>query len=260
MRFASLGSGSQGNATIVSCGDQTLLVDCGFSVNETRLRLSKFGLEPGDLSAILVTHEHTDHFKGVLPLARTYRIPVYMTPGTARQKAHVISRAYKSGQDLPQIQYIKDGQQLKLGNFTVLPVAVPHDAREPVQFVLETDGKRLGILTDLGKITTHVIQHYQYCDALVLEANHDLEMLQNGSYPYPLKKRVSSNWGHLNNHQSHEFLDSIDRSRIQVLVLAHISQQNNSVARVKEVMLSLEETLETVHYACQQKGFGWFEL
>ena len=260
MRFASLGSGSQGNATIVSYGDQTLLVDCGFSVSETRRRLRKFGLEPDDLSAILVTHEHTDHFKGVLPLSRFYGIPVYMTPGTARQKAQSISRAYKSGQVLPEIQYIKDGQQLQLGNFSVLPVAVPHDAREPVQFVFEADGKRLGVLTDLGKITAHVIEQYQNCNALVLEANHDLEMLQNGSYPYPLKKRVSSDWGHLNNDQSHDFLDSIDRSRIQVLVLAHISQQNNSVDRVKEVMMPLEETLVNVHYACQQNGFGWFEL
>lgn len=251
MRFASLGSGSKGNATVVDCGSARFLIDCGFSIRETERRLSRLGLSGHDLNAILVTHEHTDHVRGVIPLAKKYRLPVVMTVGTSKAtKLHpeVDLRLIDS-----HSPFIQDGVE-------VTPVSVPHDAREPVQYVLRTGELALGILTDLGSVTPHVIEQFSHCDGLLLECNHDLEMLQSGSYPPALKRRVASSWGHLNNRQSLALLDSIDLTRMQHLVLGHISQQNNAVEIVQGLMAAVEASVPSVHYACQEQGFDWLQL
>lgn len=251
MRFASLGSGSKGNGTLVEWQDQLLLVDCGFTVKETERRLAALDRQVKDITAILVTHEHGDHIKGVPPLARKYRLPVYMTPGTFR------SRDLGA---LPQLHFIEGYQSFTLGGIEVQPVAVPHDAREPAQFIFTAAGKRLGILTDIGNISAHVEAQFGECDALLLEANHDSHMLATGSYPHSLKRRVGGPWGHLNNDQAAAFLGRANRQRLQTLVVGHISQQNNCPEKARAVLSDMLEGLEQVVFACQDEGFGWLKI
>lgn len=251
MRFASLGSGSRGNATLVEWAQGSLLIDCGFSVKETELRLARLGKTAQDLTAILVTHEHSDHIKGVAALARRYDLPVYMTPGTYHSRD--LGR-------LPEVNLIHAYAPFELNSLQVNPVAVPHDAREPTQFVFEYAGLRLGILTDLGSITPHVEEAYQACDAILLEANHDPFMLASGSYPPSLKQRVGGQWGHLSNQQAAGFLQRIDTQRLQHLVVAHISQKNNSVAVARSVLEPVTRAVKQVTYACQDQGFDWLAV
>lgn len=254
MRFASLGSGSRGNATIVEVGSTRLLIDCGFSIKETERRLERLGTQPSDLNAILVTHEHGDHIRGVLPLARKYGLTVYMTAGTHR----ALSFSLFSGIDLKLIDSHLD---FVIGDLAVTPVAVPHDAREPVQYVVQSgDNLSLGVLTDLGSITAHVIEHFEGCHGLFLECNHDAAMLANGTYPPSLKKRIAGDWGHLNNRQSLDLLQNIQTCQLQQLVLGHISEQNNSLAAVQAMMSNLPSDLFSIHYACQNDGVDWLAL
>ncbi|MCV6605385.1 MAG: MBL fold metallo-hydrolase [Porticoccaceae bacterium] len=252
MQFASLGSGSQGNATLVEAADTCVLLDCGFSMRETVRRLAQLQRAPEQLSAILVTHEHSDHIKGVMPLARKYQLPVYLTAGTARAAADRCR-----GVD---IRIVRDAEPVNIGALQVQPVAVPHDAREPVQYLFQWRELRLGVLTDLGSITSYVAQCYRHCDGLLLESNHDLQMLASGPYPASLKQRVSGSWGHLNNQQSADLLNQVDRSRLQHLVLGHISLQNNCLERVRETITPQLDGIGQVHYACQDAGFEWLLL
>jgi phosphoribosyl 1,2-cyclic phosphodiesterase len=155
---------------------------------------------------------------------------------------------------------IKNYQPFSIKSINVTPVAVPHDASEPAQFVFEVNDLRLGILTDLGSITPHVEMHYQSCDGLVLEANHDSLMLASGAYPASLKERVGGLWGHLNNRQAAEFLTRVDRSKLKQLVVAHISHQNNTLALAQEAFADISAPIDNVYYACQDEGFDWISL
>lgn len=251
MRFASLGSGSRGNATLVEWAEGSLLIDCGFSVRETELRLRRLARSPGNLSAILVTHEHSDHIKGVAALARRYELPVYMTPGTYHSR---------DLGDLPDLRLIHSYADFELNGLHVQPVAVPHDAREPAQFVLRYHQKCLGVLTDLGSISAHVESCFQDCDAMVLEANHDPAMLAAGPYPPSLKARVGGQWGHLSNQQAAGFLQRVDTRRLQHLVVAHISQKNNSLLAAQAALAPVTSLVRQVTYACQDQGFGWLAV
>ena len=249
MRFASIGSGSKGNGTLVVSDDTCLLVDCGFTLKETELRLLRRGCRPEDIDAILVTHEHGDHANGVGPLARRYQIPVYLTPGTLRQA--------RLG-DLPSAELIDIHQSFHIKSIEVTPVAVPHDAREPCQFVFSSGEKRLGILTDLGSITPFVKQQSSGLDALVLECNHDANMLAEGPYPPSLKARVGGAYGHLSNRQAAELLADTLCDALQHLVLSHLSEQNNTpeqaVAAISQA-LGCDRNWLTV--ADQALGFDW---
>lgn len=251
LRFASLGSGSRGNSTLVEWGAGTLLIDCGFSVKETNQRLERLGKRAEDLTAILVTHEHADHIKGVAPLARRYDLPVYMTPGTFQSR---------DLGELPDLRLIGGYAPFELDQLGITPVAVPHDAREPAQFIFEYAGIRLGILTDLGSITAHVEEHYQGLDAMVLEANHDPFMLASGPYPPSLKQRVGGLWGHLSNQQAAGFLQRLECSRLQHLVVAHISQQNNSLELAQAALAPVTAEVKHITYACQNQGFDWLSV
>ncbi|HEY7883596.1 MAG TPA: MBL fold metallo-hydrolase [Cellvibrionaceae bacterium] len=251
MRLASLGSGSRGNSTLIEWSGGSLLLDCGFSMKETIARLARFDKTPGDLTAILVTHEHGDHIKGVPALARRFDIPVYMTPGTYHSRELGC---------IPELHLIHSRTSFTLNGLTVEPVAVPHDAREPVQFIFATEQLRLGVLTDLGSISPYVEERYQNCDALVLEANHDPLMLAGGPYPASLKARVGGQWGHLSNQQAAGFLSRLDTLRLRHLVIAHISQQNNSRERAEEVLGPVTGAIANVIYACQEQGFDWLSL
>jgi len=250
LRFASLGSGSRGNGTLVSAGTAHVLIDCGFTLRESERRLANLGIHPGDLSAILVTHEHSDHCAGVGALARRYGIPVLASWGTAG-----------SGRIEPGVplQIIDTDALLHFGALSVQPVVVPHDAREPCQFVLRSNGAQLGVLTDLGSITAHVLEHYRGCDALMLECNHDLAMLQQGSYPPSLKRRVAGDFGHLSNAQAARLL-AMEGMLPQQLVIAHISQQNNTRSCVEDTLGDLLDQVPAVVWAEQDEGFDWREV
>ena len=227
MRFASLGSGSKGNSTLVASADTLLMIDCGFSARQVQLRMARLGVDPQQLDAILVTHEHSDHCTGVAVLSRKYQIPVYLTHGTA-----------SSGriENCHQHHYFNSGDDFEIGDVSIRSVPVPHDAREPCQFRLTSKGCSLGILTDLGSITPHVVDSYRQCDGLLLEFNHDVEMLATGPYPESLKRRVGGDWGHLNNLQAVQLLQSIDADQLRYLAVAHISEKNNCRSRAAQAL------------------------
>lgn len=251
MRLASLGSGSRGNATLVESANASVLVDCGFSVRELQRRMAGRDRHPEQLTAILVTHEHSDHIRGVFALARRFSLPVYMTAGTAKSCV---------GERWDKVEIINAQRTFRIEDIVVQPVAVPHDAREPVQFVFHCRGKSLGVLTDLGSITAHVIDAYRACDGLLLEANHDRAMLAEGSYPYPLKQRVGGDWGHLNNEQAAGLLTHLELQRLQGLVIGHMSEQNNCLEAVRSHIDPLAGSIALVHYASQDNGAGWLAI
>lgn len=252
MRFASLGSGSRGNSTLVEARDTCLMIDCGFSIRETERRLGALGKHPTDISAILVTHEHSDHLKGVLPLASKYRLKVFMTAGCAR---HLPEDCELSG-----LEVIDSHNDFNFGDLKISPVPVPHDAREPVQYTIQGNDLRFGILTDLGSLTPHIENCYADCDGLLMEANHDQEMLANGPYPEYLQRRVGGNWGHLNNQQTATLLSRIDQGRLKQLVLGHISEKNNCLSKVRSAVEDVFRGSGQVSYATQREGFDWVSL
>ncbi len=220
MRFAALGSGSQGNGLVVEQGGCRVLVDCGFSLSETLQRLRRLGLEPSDLNAVLVTHEHDDHAGGVARLASTYSLPIWMTPGTLRG----MEQRFQSC----EVNFIQGYRPFSIGDLQMTPYPVPHDAREPTQFVF-TDGKHhLGLLTDAGGVTPHMVTTLTGCDALLLECNHDAGLLRRGRYPEALKRRISGRWGHLDNDAAMDILRQVDPAgALRMVVAMHLSEENN---------------------------------
>jgi phosphoribosyl 1,2-cyclic phosphodiesterase len=254
VRFACLGSGSEGNALLVEADGTRLLVDCGFGVRETIARLGRLGVAPESIDAIVVTHEHSDHIGGVAAFATRFGTAVWLTFGTLSAVAERFAA-------LPRVCGFDSHDAFAVGDIEVRPFPVPHDAREPVQFVL-TDGRwRLGVLTDLGVSTAHVEASLSGCDALVLECNHDREMLANGDYPYPLKQRISGKFGHLDNAAAAELLSRIDSSRLKHLFAAHLSAQNNTRELAGAALAAvLNCAREWVGIADQHEGFGWREF
>jgi len=249
MRFASIGSGSRGNATLISHKKTTLLVDCGFSARETEKRLQRLQFDVNKLSAIVVTHEHADHINGVRVLARKYKLPVYATPGTAGCLPADVK-------DL--IKEFSCHECFNIDDIEVEPFPVPHDAREPSQFVFGNGVHRVGLLTDVGSSTPVIEQALSACDALLLEANHDMTMLENGDYPDHLIYRVSGRFGHLNNVQSASLLEKIDTSRLQHIVAMHLSEKNNSPDIVSPLFAkALDCEQSWIGIAGQDSGFGW---
>ena len=255
MRFASIGSGSEGNGTLIQAQDQpAILVDCGFSAREALSRMAGFGIVAEDIAAILVTHEHSDHIKGVARLANRCRIPVYTTWGTWAAKLNGVL-------DDELLRLITPHEEFAVAGLNVQPVAVPHDAREPCQFVMEFDCLRLGLLSDVGSVTPHMLDSYSGCDALMLECNHDLTMLAEGSYPPSLKRRVSGPMGHLNNQQSADMLSQLEQSSLQHLVVAHISQKNNHPDLAVEALLGIGGcSEEIIRLATQNTGLDWLTV
>ncbi|HET9679597.1 MAG TPA: MBL fold metallo-hydrolase [Gammaproteobacteria bacterium] len=249
MRFAMLGSGSRGNATLVECGTTRILIDCGFSTKETRRRLQRLGLDGDDLTAILVTHEHADHISGVARLARRFSLPVFTSAGTAH------------GGRLESANAINVHTAFVLGDMEITPVAVPHDAREPCQFIISSGTHRLGVLTDTGHITPHIIESYTGLDALILEANHDKTMLAEGIYPPALKQRVGGLLGHLSNCQSADLLRQLDVSRLKHLIAAHLSDKNNHPDLVSQLFSqTLNCSPDWITLAQQNGGLDWRDV
>jgi len=253
IRFASLGSGSAGNSLLVERGDTCLMLDCGFGLRETIARLDRLGRLPADLAGILVTHEHGDHLGGVFRIARKFSIPVWLTHGT-----WFAAREPDNGLDL---RIIDSHCQFAIGELVVQPFPVPHDAREPVQYVFSDSAHRLGVLTDIGEITPHVCDMLSGCDALVLECNHDAGMLAASSYPFALKRRIAGRHGHLENSAAAGLLSRIDCSRLQHLVAAHLSERNNlPELAVGALAQALGRAESWVGVATPESGFSWRQL
>lgn len=252
MRIASLGSGSKGNGTLIDDGETCVLIDLGFTIKESVKRLKRLDVNPESIDAILVTHEHADHIHGVAGFARKFGTHVYLTPGTYQPK-HM-------GQ-LPQLTRFNCHLPFSVKTMEVTPVTVPHDAKEPCQFVVRGGGLSVGILTDLGHVTPHVENSYRECDALMLECNHDLDMLTTGPYPYPLKQRVGGEYGHLNNEQAAALLTKVSLDRLKHLVISHISEQNNKPELAEDaVNKHLSGWKGSLLAANQNRGFDWIEL
>ena len=252
IRFASLGSGSRGNATIVEAGSTRIMLDCGFSETRFRQRLGQRQLEPSQIDAILVTHEHSDHINGVGAVARKHDIPVYMTRGTAAQEKHG---------KLPTLHFIDVHDRFSIGDLEIQAYPVPHDAREPVQFVFGDGVSRLGILTDVGSATQHIVDVLNGCDGLILECNHDVEMLAKGPYPSHLKQRVGGRFGHLSNIQAGDLLASLDTSGLQHIIAAHISEKNNTEAMACAALAEALSCSESdIVLAEQEQGLDWLTI
>jgi len=252
LRFAFLGSGSRGNALLVEAGSARILVDCGFSAREIGRRMAVLDRDPAQLDAVLLTHEHADHASGAGRLARKYQLPVFATHGT---------RAAVDDEDGVEWQLISAHRSFSFGPLTIQPVAVPHDAREPVQFVFEQGHGRLGLLTDLGHVTPHVLRSYAGCQMLVLEANHDPAMLAAGPYPPSLKQRVGGPFGHLSNGQSAAFLQAGDTEGLECLVAAHISEKNNAFDLARQTLAdSLGWAQDHIEVAEQERPSDWYEF
>lgn len=254
MRFASLGSGSQGNALVVEAGDTRVLLDCGFSLASTAARLARLGLVPEDLAAIVVTHEHDDHIGGVARLARRHGIPVWLTPGTLAGFEALFA-------GVAQVSMIQNYEAFAVGDVQVQPFPVPHDAREPAQYVFGDGASRLGVLTDVGCSTRHIEAMLSGCDALVLECNHDAEMLRTSSYPQKLRERIAGRFGHLDNGAAADLLRSLDNGKLKHLVAAHLSQENNHPDLARAALSAVMNCApEWVAIADQEQGLSWRQI
>jgi phosphoribosyl 1,2-cyclic phosphodiesterase len=238
LSFTLLGSGSSGNSTLVSDGSRHILVDVGLSGRETARRLRECRVEPGDISAIVVSHEHGDHSRGVAPFAKNLDIPIFITQDAL--SASGISLAAH------RFRTIQPGTAFDAYGFHFTPFAVPHDAADPLAFCIERSGVKIGIVMDLGFVSNLVVERLKGCDGIVLESNHDVNMLKAGPYPWSLKQRVMSRRGHLSNDSVAEYLagEGFD-GEASLLVLAHLSKKNN----LPEIaLLSAQRALEGRSY------------
>lgn len=250
LAFASAGSGSRGNATLIRNGKTTVLVDCGFSLSEMRRRLARLQVEPETLAAILVTHEHSDHISGVGRLAARWDLPVFASRGTLNAPG---------SRGLPKtVRALNDDRPFAIGDLEVTPLIVPHDAAEPRQFLFGDGVRRLAVLTDLGHVTPYLAEKLCGVEGLLLECNHDASLLAGGPYPAALKKRVGGDWGHLSNAQAAALLSHCDFSGLRSIALAHLSEQNN---RPELAQASVADALgcrpEEIQVADQESGLAW---
>lgn len=228
-----LGSGSKGNSTVVSSSKTSILVDAGFSCRETFRRMKMAGLDPFALNAIVISHEHSDHVNGVFMLAKKLGIPVYMTAATHHLWWRSIREKY-DGERLERLETFQAGHVFQIGDVEVTPFTIPHDSVDPVGFAFRAEGVKLSIVTDLGFVPENVKYFVRQCDCLMLESNHDLEMLRTGPYPWAVKQRVLSKKGHLSNDALAEFFSTDYDGAAAFLILAHLSEANNHPELAKD--------------------------
>ena len=267
-RISILASGSTGNSTLLETEHTTLLVDAGLGRKEILRRFEALGrARPARIDAILVTHEHSDHSTGLAQMAREWRCPAYLTEPTHRE----ILKMFPTGpfQKMERIEYIRPGERFEIGDIEINPFVIPHDAIDPIGFTFRSNGTKAALATDLGYMPEHVKQHLRESDFLILESNHDLEMLKVGPYPWFIKQRVMSRTGHLSNTVVSEFLSDSEvfDGRARHLVLAHLSEQNNTpdLAQITAEQALASRAAEfayagSLHIASQHVPLGPFEL
>jgi phosphoribosyl 1,2-cyclic phosphodiesterase len=255
LRFKSLGSGSTGNATLVEASGLVpfrLLIDCGLGLKQLTRRLGGAGLQPEDIHAVFITHEHGDHIGCAHSLALRHRIPVWMSRGTYQ------------GIGSPDfdglLRTARDSHAIDLGSLQIMPFTVPHDAREPLQLTCTDGATKLGVLTDLGHATAHLLAHLAGCDSLLLECNHDSELLAQSSYPPFLKRRVGGLYGHLSNSAAGEIVESVLHGRLKLLVAAHLSEQNNRPELAHQAMTDALGSATELVIADAASGTRWLTI
>ncbi len=253
MKFASLGSGSRGNATLIEVGGCRVLLDCGFSCREIGTRLNQLQIDPASIDALLLTHEHADHIRGAAQFSKRWGTDLWMSHGTFLGGSFEMSSRIHL--------FHPDQGAFRLGDLKIQPFTVPHDAREPCQYHFSTDRLQMVALTDLGCVTPHILEILADLDGLILETNHDEQMLIDGPYHWPLKKRVGGDQGHLSNRQAAEIVVQLERGRIQHLVAAHISDKNNLPDKAREALLEQAPEMESrLHLLQQDRVSRWFTL
>lgn len=255
LHFKNLGSGSTGNATLIEASGLwpvRLLVDCGLGQRQLAARLAEAGLCCGDLDAVFITHEHSDHIGCARQLSLKHQLPVWMSQGTY------------DGCGAPElaggVRLARDGEAIDLGALQVTPFAVPHDAREPLQLSCTDGASKLGVLTDLGHATPSVLAHLAGCHALLLECNHDPDLLARSSYPPFLKRRVAGPYGHLSNAAAAEIAGALSHKGLRHLVAAHLSQQNNTPAMAQQALAQTLGGHTDVLIADAQTGSRWVQV
>lgn len=258
MRICLLGSGSRGNSIYIESRGTALLIDQGFSFSEVKKRMDSRGINPDCVRWILVTHEHEDHIRGVGVTARKLHIPIYGTPGTLNGKRNIFNGS-------EQLIPIESGVAFSLGPFEILPFRVSHDAVDPVQFCVQSGRKKIALATDLGFVSTLVEQCLKDSDLVVIEANHDMDMLKKGSYPWELKQRIMSRTGHLSNRNAAEILFNITAKQGKPkAVLAHLSQDNNRAdlaeKEVRELFERFDRRLHLLLVASQDEATSVLEI
>lgn len=257
IRFCSLGSGSTGNATLVEARSGTtssrVLIDCGFSLRELEARLARAGQPLEAIDAVFVTHEHGDHVGCAASLARRHGVDVWMSRGTWRAIG-------EPGLD-DRLHLARDGEAIAIGDLSLLPYTVPHDAAEPLQLRCSDGAAHLGVLTDAGSITAHLIAHLQGCDALLLECNHDARLLAGSTYPASLKARIGGRFGHLSNDTAARILADCLHAGLRHLVAAHLSEQNNRAGLARAALAgACGGALQDIVVADPLLGFDWLAI
>lgn len=265
MRICSLGSGSAGNATLIVAGETRILIDCGLSGRETIRRIREVGEDPARLDAIVLTHEHGDHSRGLAAISKTLDVTIYSSPATLA--------ACNLGEKMKTIrrgESLVAGQSFAIGSLRLNPVAIPHDAADPMAFTVEAGGSRMGIAVDLGHIDRHVADHLRGCDALIIEANHEIEMLKVCTYyPWALKQRIMGRNGHTSNTEMSRFLREDFDGKAGHILLAHLSQNTNLPLLAEQAAIqALEERAplfsaearKRVRVAPYDKPSDWIEL
>lgn len=273
MRFCSLGSGSTGNATLVESGvghaggrPTRLLIDCGFSLRELSHRLGRVGLAVDDIDAVFVTHEHGDHVGCAITLARRHRTPVWTSRGTwqaiqglgPHASTLAVDEAVLEGAAAGSVRFARDGEAIPVGDLRIRPYTVPHDAREPLQLTVDDGARRLGILTDAGSMTDHLLHHLHGCDALLLECNHDPAQLAASAYPASLKARIGGRLGHLSNGLAAAILSEVQHRGLGTIAAAHLSEHNNTPALAQAALAAAcGRAAEEIEVADPAQGLGW---
>ena len=253
MQFCSLGSGSQGNSFLVRHDNSCILIDCGFGLAETEKRLERHQVNPNDINAILLTHEHEDHVKGAFSLSNKYELPIYLTHGTYR----MCEKRNKSSFNI-DFKFIVNKKIFNINNLSITPITVPHDAREPVQFKFVTKESNFAIITDLGFGSEYLLRSISNLNSIVIECNHEDTMLNESDYPESLKNRIGSKYGHLNNKEAARILQSIKKNNLNFIGAAHLSEKNNDPNLVKRDLSSAVSKDESfIKIIDQDDGLNW---
>lgn len=254
IRFCLLGSGSSGNAVLVRSNDTKILIDNGLSLKQLELRAAQVGETLEDVKAVLVTHEHGDHVRGLGTFSRRYPVPVLMTPGTQRALPDGLGK-------VERIETFEAGETLAVGSLAVETFSVTHDAADPVSFVVQSQGVKLGIVGDLGQVNALVEDRLSGSHGLILESNYCEEMIVNGPYPWAVKQRIQGHHGHLSNEMACKLLAAILHEGLKLVVLTHISRENNTPERALQRICGVVKDRPTrVHVAMQDQPTEMFEI